>query len=194
MMDLLETLIERQSTPPRLMNENGGPTPSDIQDILRAAISAPDHGAIRPWRFVVIEGKNRAILGQTFADALKMRDPEASEEAIQKELNRPLRAPTVIAILARVVNDRPNVPRIEQIVATACAAQNMLVAANAKGFGGILLTGKNAHDPNVRAFFGLNPDDELVSFLYLGKPNGEQPSKSRPDPNGFIEEFGTMQI
>ena len=193
-MDFLKTLIERKSTPPRLMNENEGPTRDDIQDILRAAVSAPDHGAIRPWRFVIIEGENRAILGQTFANALKTRDREASEEAIQKELNRPLRAPTVIAILARVVNDRPNVPPIEQIVATACAAQNMLVAANAKGFGGILLTGKNACDPNVRAFFGLNPDDELVSFLYLGKPNGEQPSKSRPDPNDFIEEFGTMQI
>jgi len=176
------------------MNENEGPTRDDIQDILRAAVSAPDHGAIRPWRFVIIEGENRAILGQTFANALRTRDREASEEAIQKELNRPLRAPTVIAILARVVNDRPNVPRIEQIVATACAAQNMLVAANTKGFGAILLTGKNAHDPNVRAFFGLKSDDEIVSFLYLGKPNGEQPSKSRPDPNDFVEEFGTMQI
>jgi len=193
-MDLLETLIERKSTPPRLMNESGGPTRDDIQDILRAAVSAPDHGAIRPWRFVIIQGENRAILGQIFANALKTRDPEASEEAIQKELNRPLRAPTVIAILARVVNDRPNVPRIEQIVAAACAAQNMLAAANAKGFGGILLTGKNAHDPNVRAFFGLKPDDELVSFLYLGKPNGEQPSKLRPNPNDFVEEFGAMQI
>ena len=193
-MDFLKTLIERKSTPPRLMNENEGPTRDDIQDILRAAVSAPDHGAIRPWRFVIIEGENRAILGQTFANALRTRDREASEEAIQKELNRPLRAPTVIAILARVVNDRPNVPRIEQIVATACAAQNMLAAANAKGFGGILLTGKNAHDPNVRAFFGLKSDDEIVSFLYLGKPNGEQPSKLRPNPNDFIEEFGTMQI
>jgi len=193
-MDFLKTLIERKSTPPRLMNENEGPTRDDIQDILRAAVSAPDHGAIRPWRFVIIEGKNRAVLGRIFANALKTRDPEASEEAIQKELNRPLRAPTVIAILARVVNDRPNVPRIEQIVATACAAQNMLSAANSKGFGAILLTGKNAHDPNVRAFFGLKSEDEIVSFLYLGKPNGEQPSKSRPDPNDFVEEFGTMQI
>ena len=193
-MDFLKTLIERKSTPPRLMNENEGPTRDDIQDILRAAVSAPDHGAIRPWRFVIIEGENRAILGQTFANALRTRDREASEEAIHKELNRPLRAPTVIVILARVVNDRPNVPRIEQIVATACAAQNMLVAANAKGFGAILLTGKNAHDPHVRAFFGLKSDDEIVSFLYLGKPNGEQPSKLRPNPNDFIEEFGTMQI
>ncbi len=191
-MSILETLIDRTSTPPRLMEDTDGPTPSDIQDILRAAMSAPDHGSVRPWRFVVIEGEDRAVLGRVFADALKTRDPGASEEAIAKEMSRPLRAPVVIAILARVVHDRPNVPEIEQIVATACAAQNMLLAANAKGFGGILLTGKNAQDENVRAFFGLKPGDELVSFLYLGKSKGDQPAKPRPDPAQFIEKFGAM--
>jgi nitroreductase len=192
-MSILETLIDRTSTPPRLMEETDGPTPSDIQDILRAAMSAPDHGSVRPWRFVIVEGDDRAMLGRVFADALKTRDPGASEEAIAKEMNRPLRAPVVIAILARVVHDRPNVPEIEQIVATACAAQNMLLAANAKGFGGILLTGKNAQDKNVRAFFGLKPGDELVSFLYLGKSKSDQPAKLRPDPAQFIEKFGAMR-
>jgi nitroreductase len=192
-MSILETLIDRTSTPPRLMEETDGPTPSDIQDILRAAMSAPDHGSVRPWRFVIIEGDDRAILGRVFADALKTRDPGATEEAIAKEINRPLRAPVVIAILARVVHDRPNVPEIEQIVATACAAQNMLLAANAKGFGGILLTGKNAKDKNVRAFFGLKPGDEIVSFLYLGKSKSDQPTKPRPDPAQFIEKFGAMR-
>lgn len=192
-MSILETLIDRTSTPPRLMEETDGPTPSDIQDILRAAMSAPDHGSVRPWRFVIVEGDDRAMLGRVFADALKTRDPGASEEAIAKEMNRPLRAPVVIAILARVVHDRPNVPEIEQIIATACAAQNMLLAANAKGFGGILLTGKNAQDKNVRAFFGLKPGDEIVSFLYLGKSKSDQPAKLRPDPAQFIEKFGAMR-
>ena len=192
-MSILETLIDRTSTPPRLMEETDGPTPSDIQHILRAAMSAPDHGSVRPWRFVIVEGDDRAVLGRVFADALKTRDPGASEEAIAKEMNRPLRAPVVIAILARVVHDRPNVPEIEQIIATACAAQNMLLAANAKGFGGILLTGKNAQDKNVRAFFGLNPGDEIVSFLYLGKSKSDQPTKPRPDPAQFIEKFGAMR-
>ena len=70
---------------------------------------------------------------------------------------------------------------------------NMLLAANAKGFGGILLTGKNAQDKNVRAFFGLKPGDEIVSFLYLGKSKSDQPAKPRPDPAQFIEKFGAMR-
>lgn len=186
----LASIIARKSTPPRLMADSGGPTAEDIRDMLTAAVSAPDHGAVRPWRFVVVEGDNRTKLGEVFAHALKSRDPDASPEAIAKELNRPLRAPTIVAVLARVVHDRPNVPPVEQVVATACAAQNMMLAAEAKGFGAIMLTGKNAQDPIVRRFFGMEKGDEIVAFIYLGKPEGPQPSKDRPDPMAFVEPFG----
>lgn len=191
-MDAMQALIDRKSTPPRLMGDVG-PTDRDIEDILKAAMTAPDHGAVRPWRFVLIKGDDRGRLGAVFAEALRARDPEAREEAVAKELARPLRAPLVIAILARVVHDRPNVPPVEQIVATACAAQNMLLAAEAKGYGGMLLTGKNAHDPHVRAFFGLEDGDELVSFLYLGRADGPLPTKERPDPAEFLEPFGAAR-
>ncbi len=188
-MDAMQALLARQSTPPRLMGPVG-PTAADVRDILAAAMTAPDHGAVRPWRFVVIEGDDRTRLGEVFAEALKARDPNASEDAVAKELERPLRAPTVIAVLARVVLDRPNAPPVEQIVATACAAQNMLLAAEAKGFGGILLTGKNAHDPLVKRFFRLGAADEIVAFLYVGKAEGPQPRKERPDPMQYVEPFG----
>ena len=188
-IDVMQALLQRQSTPPRLMAD-AGPTADDVNDILAAAVTAPDHGAVRPWRFVVIEGDDRKRLGEVFAEALKARDPEASAEAVEKELGRPLRAPTVIAVMARVVHDRPNVPPVEQIVATACAAQNMLLAAQAKGFGAIMLTGKNAQDPIVKRFFGLEPADELVAFVYIGRPDGPQPAKPRPDARDFVEPFG----
>lgn len=189
-MNALDAIIARKSTPPRLMADGDGPSASDVQDLLRAAVTAPDHGAVRPWRFVVIEGDDRAKLGEVFAHALRSRDPDASPDALAKELNRPLRAPMVIAVLARVVLDRPNVPPVEQIAATACAAQNMMLAAEAKGFGAIMLTGKNAQDPIVKKFFNLAPADEIVSFVYLGKPEGAQPEKPRPDPMSFVEPFG----
>lgn len=189
-MNAFDAILARKSTPPRLMGDAGGPSAADVQDLLAAAVTAPDHGAVRPWRFVVIEGEDRAKLGEVFAHALKSRDPDASPEALAKELNRPMRAPTVIAVMARVTHDRPNVPPVEQIVATACAAQNILLAAEAKGYGAIMLTGKNAQDPIVKRFFGLAAADELVAFLYIGKPEGPQPEKERPDPSAFVERFG----
>ena len=188
-MDAMRAILDRKSTPPRLMSDDG-PSPADIRDILNAGMSAPDHGAVRPWRFVIIEGEDRTKLGEVFAEALKRRDPNASEEAVKKELGRPLRAPTIIAILARITPDHPKAPAIEQIVATACASQNMLLAAEARGFGGILLTGKNAQDPHVKAFFNLGVEDEIISFLYLGRPAGPVPDKPRTDPLQFVEPFG----
>lgn len=188
-MTIMQALLDRKSTPPRLMADDG-PTPADLRDMMAAAVTAPDHGAVRPWRFVVIEGDDRAILGQVFADALRARDPAASDKAIAKEVNRPLRAPTIVAVLARVIPDHPKAPWVEQIVATACAAQNLLLAAESKGFGGIMLTGKNAQDPNVKAFFKLEAADEIVAFIYLGKPDGLTPDKDRPDPLQFVERFG----
>ena len=188
-MTVLEALLNRKSTPPRLMDDQG-PSPADVQDMMCAAMTAPDHGAIRPWRFVIIEGEDRAMLGQVFAEALRRRDPNATEEAIAKEVGRPLRAPTVIAILARVTLDRPNVPPVEQIVAAGCAAQNMLLAAEAKGFGAILLTGKNAQDSHVKAFFDMKNEDEIIGFLYVGRAAGPVPDKERMAPEGYIEPFG----
>ncbi len=188
-MEALQALLTRKSVPPRLM-AGDGPSAEDLREILSAAMSAPDHGSVRPWRFVVIEGDDRRKLGEVFAEALKRRDPAAPADAIEKELGRPLRAPTVVAVMARVVHDRPNVPPVEQIVATACAAQNMLLAAEAKGFGAIMLTGKNAQDPYVKSFFKLAESDEIVAFVYIGRPDGPQPEKPRPDPLQYVERFG----
>lgn len=188
-MDAMQALLARKSTPPRLMTDDG-PSAADVGDILAAAMTAPDHGAVRPWRFVLIEGADRVRLGQVFAEALQARNPDAGQEAIDIELARPLRAPTIIAVMARVTPNHPKAPWVEQIVATACAAQNMLLAAEAKGFGAILLTGKHAQDPLVKRFFKLADADELVAFLYLGRPDGPQPEKDRPDPQQFVEPFG----
>ena len=69
-MNVLEALLNRKSTPPRLMDDHG-PSPADVQDMMAAAMTAPDHGAIRPWRFVIIEGDDRATLGRVFAEALR---------------------------------------------------------------------------------------------------------------------------
>ena len=74
-MDVMEALLARKSTPPRLMSSDG-PSADEVRQFLTAAVTAPDHGSVRPWRFVVIEGDNRTKLGQVFADALKARDTD----------------------------------------------------------------------------------------------------------------------
>ena len=188
MAALTQALISRVSVPPRLLG-NPAPSGSDLDDIMASAMSAPDHGALTPWRFITIQGDARANLGDVFADAQQKRDPEADAAAIDKERNRPMRSPMIVVAVAKIDNTVTNVPPIEQSVATGIAAYNIILAAQNKGYGGILLTGKNAQDLNVKAALGLEPTDEIVSFVYLGTPIKQVSQKRRPDASGFVSEW-----
>ena len=182
---LLDGLINRNSTPPRLMGDTP-PSRADVDRMLAAACSAPDHGAVRPWRFHIIEGEARNKLGELFGKALLERDPFAPSAAIEKEQGRPLRAPLIIAVCAKVDPSRaPKVPVVEQVVAAAAAMEHLVLAANAMGYGAIVLTGKNAHDPVVRKAFDLEGEDELLGFVYIGEMAEPAPAKERPDPAEF---------
>jgi nitroreductase len=182
---LRDGLLNRLSVPPRLVD---GPAPSqaDIDDMLAAAVCAPDHGAIRPWRFHVIQGEALNRLGDLFVEALKKREPDAPRETIEKEQSRPLRAPLIIAACAKIDRSRiEKIPAVEQVVAVASACQNILLAAHDKGYGAMLLTGVNARDSHVKAAFGLDGPDEIVGFIYIGTPSGPVFEKERPDPAEF---------
>ncbi|MBS28741.1 MAG: nitroreductase [Alphaproteobacteria bacterium] len=187
---MLDGLINRNSTPPRLMVGGTPPPRADVERMLAAACSAPDHGAVRPWRFHIIEGEARNKLGDLFGKALLERDPFAPSAAIEKEQGRPLRAPMIIAVCAKVDPSRaPKVPVIEQVVAAAAAMEHLVLAAQAMGYGAIVLTGRNAHDPLVRAAFDLADEDELVGFVYLGSTDEPPLAKDRPDPAEFTSDW-----
>jgi len=163
-MDALTALTTRVS-PAAL--DAPGPSPAALEQILAAAVAAPDHGRIRPWRFIVIEGAARAKLGGLLADSLKRREPAAAEGKLDAERKKALRAPLIV-VVAAAVQDNPKVPAVEQVVAVGAAAQNMLVAAHALGFGGMWRTGANAYDPDLKRALGLSESDAIVGFMYLG--------------------------
>src|SRR4051794_9365488 len=136
-MDALEAIKTRIS--PAQLTEPG-PTPSQLHEILLAGASAPDHGRLQPWRFILIDGEARHRLGDLMARSIARREPGAAEQKIETERKKAFRAPLVI-VVAAVVQDAPKVPAIEQVVAAGAAAQNMLLAAHAMGLGGFWRTG-----------------------------------------------------
>jgi nitroreductase len=136
-----------------------------------AAARAPDHTRLRPWRFIVIDGAAREAFGDVLAAALRRRDPDVPDAALAKERSKPLRAPRIVVVAARL-REHKGVPPVEQIVASGAAAQNMLVAAHALGYGGFWRTGAAAYDDEVKRALGLRPDDAIVGFVYLGTPAG----------------------
>ncbi|PPR13130.1 MAG: putative NAD(P)H nitroreductase YdjA [Alphaproteobacteria bacterium MarineAlpha12_Bin1] len=185
--DRASELLNRQSIPPRLVGDPG-PTDDDIKYMLDAAVRAPDHGAIRPWRFHVIQKQALNRLGQIFAEALHRRDKEVSNEALEKERRRPLRAPLIITVCAKIDLERVDkIPIVEQVVSAGTACQNILLAAHERGYGAMMLTGANAHDPYVKRAFGLNDSDEIVSFIYIGTPSSSYIEKERPNAQDFTK-------
>ncbi len=187
-MQALDLLLNRASVAPRL-HADPAPSDSELEQILSAACRAPDHGRLRPWRFIVIRGDARAKLGEVFADALKKRDPNAPQAALEKEMNRPLRSPLIVAIIATAQKDHPKIPEIEQIVSAGAAAHTMVLAAQAMGYGGMLLTGTNAYDETVKAALGISADEQVISYAYLGTPTAAMPEAPRPAPADLTREW-----
>lgn len=143
-----------------------GPTREHIEKIIAAGVRAPDHGRLRPWRFVVLEGDARMKLGDAMAQILGAKMPDATPEQLQSERNKALRAPTIIVVAAAITPGK--IPEIEQVLAAGAAAQNMFLAANALGYGVMWRTGGAAYDSSVKALLGLAPEDHIVALLYLG--------------------------
>ena len=177
MNDLMQFLQQRNSSP-RLVDP--APTAAELEEIFRAALRAPDHAWLRPWRFITIAGDRRRDFGLVLERGLCQRNPQANEAALQKARNSPLRAPLLVVVVARL-SDHPKVPAIEQRLSAGCAAQATLLAAEACGYAGIWRTGDGAFDRNVMTDLGLGANEEIIAFLYLGTRDGS--SKALPSLN-----------
>jgi nitroreductase len=171
-MDTLQTIFFRHS----ISNLRSDPLPrSLIEQLLAAAVQAPNHFKIRPWRFVVIQGAARERLGDVFAEALQAHQPDVLPAAVlEKERAKALRAPLLIAVGVAKSEEARSLP-IENICAVAAACENLLLAATALGLAGIWRTGPHAVDERVKVFLGLDPEQPLIGLLYLGYPAENQP-------------------
>jgi nitroreductase len=150
-----------------------------IEKLLEAAVQAPNHYKVRPWRFVVLMGDGRNRLGEVMAASQQERHPEFPLESFDKCRALPLRAPVVIAVGV----DKPTeskVLEVENICAAAAAIQNLLLAAQALGLGAKWRTGEWARDAKVKEFLGLEPDQHLIGFIYIGYPEFMADPASRP--------------
>ena len=170
-MDALEALSTRTSP---LALTGPAPDPAAMERLLAAAMRAPDHGRLRPWRFIIIDGEARQAFGAVLAEALRAREPGVADAVLAKERAKPLRAPRIV-VVAAALRDHPGVPQIEQVVAAGAAAENLLVAAHASGFGGFWRTGAAAYDDTVKRALGRAPTDAIVGFIYLGTPAAVAP-------------------
>ncbi len=159
-------LLNRHSTPAKALTEPA-PDNDQLKQIFEIAMCAPDHGRIQPYRFITIRGDARIALSKVFAEAAKRRDPEISDEYLNKQKDKPLRSPLIVVVVACLIESQ-KIPEIEQMLSAGAAAHNILLASNAMGFGSIWLTGDNAYDPSVHKALDLAENEKIIGFVYLG--------------------------
>ncbi|WP_434771097.1 nitroreductase family protein [Pseudomonas entomophila] len=184
-MEALDALLNRVSVA-RLTEP--APNTAQREALFQAALRAPDHGQLRPWRFLTIEGAARERLGELYAEAVHLKG-DASQAALDKARAMPLRAPLVIVVIA-CLKEHPKVPLAEQRLAAGCAAYGILLAAHAQGIGALWRTGDMAFDAHVAKGLGLQGHEELLGYLYVGTPANEPRTAPVLATEDFVASWG----
>jgi len=149
--------------------EPGKQIPAEIiQQIIENATWAPTHGMTEPWHFTVFTGAGLEKLAQFQSELYKAESGENyKEDKYLKLKKQPLIASHVIAIGMKRSSEK-KIPEIEEVAAVACAVQNIYLSTTVYGFGGYWTTGGITYMDKAKSFFGLNSEDKLLGFFYLG--------------------------
>ena len=182
-MQAIEALLRRYSA--RSLTEPA-PDEAALGLILESATRAPDHGRLRPWRFIVIRSEDRPAFGELLADHMRRTKASVSDDALERERRKAFRAPLIV-IVAAIVTPEGKIPAIEQMLSAGAAAQNMLQAAFVLGFNAVWKTGGPAYDEQVKAALGLEPKDAIVGFVYVGTDVEGPGSLPRPDWRELVQ-------
>ncbi|MBJ6766083.1 nitroreductase [Myxococcaceae bacterium JPH2] len=163
-MDALECLMTRRTAPVLTGPE---PTREQLDQILRAAVTAPDHKLQRPWRFVIVRGAGRERLGEALVAAARAADPGMPAEVLERQRMKALRAPLQVVVIASPKEPSP-APRWEQLASAAAAAQNVCLAAHALGLGSGWKSTPLGEQAPLREALGMQPGEELLGLIELG--------------------------
>lgn len=177
-IDPLHALNARSSVPARQLGEPG-PDDATLERLLAAAIRVPDHGKLAPWRLLTLRGEHKLRFGERLLALLEEGNPQLPDAKRLKERQRYTFAPLVVVVVARIHGDS-SIPEQEQLLSAGCVAYNLLLGAQALGFGAQWLTGWAAYDRRAAAVLGLAGHERVIGFIHIGTPKLETPQRERP--------------
>ncbi|PKO60255.1 MAG: nitroreductase [Betaproteobacteria bacterium HGW-Betaproteobacteria-18] len=181
----LTLITSRQNILPKRLAAPG-PSADQVNDMFRAAASAPDHGEVRPWRFVLVPDTKRAVLADAFGQALTERDASATPAQIEQAREKAFRAPFLALAIARLGPCEPDIDPLERMVSVGAAIQNFLLCAHSMGFGSSLTSGQAMHAAPMRQLFALTEGEQAVCCINVGTVIKRKPARLRPDVAEFV--------
>ena len=160
----------------------------DLDTILNCGIRVPDHGALNPWKLIVIKNNARLRIGNDIlAKEFKINNPEATEEELDYERKRFCRANVIIAVLFKPVS-HPKIPLWEMELSSGAVCTTLLIAAQSLGYAAQWLTEWYAYSKVVIIELGGNPDtDKVAGFIYIGNKEKDPIERRRPKKENVID-------
>lgn len=167
-----------------------GPSEEQLAQILQAAMSAPDHGQLRPWRFKLIRGEAVVQLGELAIEALKRADRPMTPEKEASTREWLKKVPLLVALACRMDTQNTKIPEDERLLATGAAVTNILNAAHMLGFGAYWSTGLGTYVEEVSETLGFDLlEYRFMGFLAIGTPIAAVQPLQRPDYRDFVTEW-----
>lgn len=150
---------------------DAAPTHEELLTLVSAAGRVADHSSLRPWRLIELRGSDRERLAKAIAKA----------EGDKKPSSKPLRAPLLIAVVASYRKSK--VPRWEQEAVASGVAHMLSLLLDEAGWGVFWRTGSYTRSKAVAKAHGLEKNEELLGWLYVGG----KPPRSRPERRRTID-------
>lgn len=158
-----------------------GPDEGALAEILKVAARVPDHRRVEPWRFITITGTAREAFGARLAEIAPQSEVARSRDVTaEASAGLPLRAPVVVAVVSSP-DPSHQTPVWEQELSAGAVCYNLLIAAQAAGWGAVWLTDWISYDDDVNAALGLSEGERIAGYIYIGSTDVKAPERPRPD-------------
>lgn len=184
-----ELLAARQTVLPWRLGAPG-PDAAQLQAILAAAATAPDHRCLLPWRFITVPADRRDDLAEVFAQALLERDPQAAPHEVAKAREKGFRSPFLALLVVDAAKGDADIGLAERLVSAGAAAQNVLLMATALGYGSALTAGQSVRSAVLHRFFGLRASEQAVCFVNIGTALSHGTVRMRPAVADYVHALG----
>jgi len=185
---LIDQIISRRSTHPRRL-VYPAPDHLSVERMVEAAVTAVDHGRLRPWRFISIRGAALSVLGDVFVEIKKARNNSTDSEELQRENDRAHSVPFILAVIERVQPEHSVVPVKEQHASIGAAIQNIVISCDVMGFGAKMVSGKKVSHPMLAQVLNLSQNEGVFGFVCMGTAVSGTRQKSRPEVDDVLSDW-----
>jgi nicotinate-nucleotide--dimethylbenzimidazole phosphoribosyltransferase len=175
--------------------------PADVlQRVLEAAHQAPSVGLMQPWRLIVVRDPSTRVAIRQLARRERLRQAERFDERARQFLDQKIEG-VVDAPLGICVCCDHGDPDVEvlgrgtiletDVYSTACAVENLWLAARAEGLGVGWVSFYRPDD--LRAVLGIPARVDPIAYLCVGWPD-ERPVRPGLEAAGWSERMALDEV